>query len=204
MGRDREQLYASTPQVRKSRVNGKQKGAEYERQCAKRLSLWITNGERDDCLWRSALSGGRATLQQRKGKVNKSQTGDLSSIDSCTQAFIDSFLIEIKFYKDLDITSGFVKGKGVLKSFWKKLIADAALARKNPMLIAKQNNLPALMLVHRNGASQLKLGSILIDNSAKVAEFSQWPCHVYLFDELLKTPFTLGAKRERLRQENEG
>lgn len=181
-------------------VNGKQKGSEYERQVAKRLSLWISNGVRDDLLWRSSMSGGRATLQFKQGKKNKSQTGDLSSIDSLSQKFINTFFIEIKFYKDLNIESGFIKATGLLKSFWDKLVKDALVAEKNPMLIARQNRLPTLLLLHRNGARLLNLHeSILLCESSKIAEFCQWPVEVYLFDELLRTkPYSLGAKREKL------
>jgi hypothetical protein len=181
-------------------VNGKQKGSEFERQVAKKLSLWITHGIRDDCLWRSALSGGRATLQFKQGKKNKSQTGDLSSIDSLSQQFIDKFFIEIKFYKELGIESGFIKNQGILKSFWDKLVKDALAAEKNPMLIARQNRLPTLLLLHKNGARLLNLHeSILLCEPTKIAEFSQWPAEVYLFDELLNTKaYHLGVRREKL------
>lgn len=182
-------------------VNSKQKGSEYERQVSKKLSLWISNGLRDDLLWRSSMSGGRATLQYKLGKKNKSQTGDLSSIDTLSQQFIDRFFIEIKFYKDLNIESGFIKATGLLKSFWDKLVKDALQAEKHPMLIARQNRLPTLLLLHRNGARLLNLHeSILLCESSKIAEFSQWPVEVYLFDELLKTrPYSLGARREKLK-----
>ena len=48
---------------------GKQKGGEYERTVCKKLSLWVSNGTRDDIFWRSAMSGGRATLQRKKGII---------------------------------------------------------------------------------------------------------------------------------------
>jgi hypothetical protein len=182
-------------------VSGKLKGGEFERKVAKQLSLWISNSLRDDLLWRSSLSGGRATLQFKQGKKNKSQTGDLSSIDTLSQQFINRFFIEIKFYKDLNIESGFIKATGLLKSFWDKLVKDALVAEKNPMLIARQNHLPTLLLLHHNGARLLNLHeSILLCESSKIAEFCQWPVEVYLFDKLLGTkPYALGAKREKLK-----
>lgn len=183
-------------------VSGKHKGSQYERVVAKKLSLWLSNGVRDDLLWRSSLSGGRATLLFKQGKKNKSQTGDLSSIDILSQEFIDQFFVEIKCYKSLDITSGFVKSTGLLKSFWDKLVKDALTAKKNPMLIAKQNHLPALLLVHPNGAKLLNINNgILLCDASKVAEFCQWPSEVYLFDQLLTKPFQLKPRRERLRLE---
>ena len=42
-----------------------QKGGAWEREFSKYLSLWITEGERDDVFWRSSQSGGRATQRAK-------------------------------------------------------------------------------------------------------------------------------------------
>src|SRR5215216_6431446 len=41
------------------------KGPQWEREVCRALSLWVTNGERVDVFWRSAMSGGRATVHNR-------------------------------------------------------------------------------------------------------------------------------------------
>ena len=63
----------------------KQKGAEFERKICKQLSRWI-DSNREDLFWRSAMSGGRATLKSNKGEVS-GQAGDITSIDKIGQWF---------------------------------------------------------------------------------------------------------------------
>lgn len=60
---------------------GRNKGASYERELCKMLSLWWTGGVRDDVFWRTAGSGGRATNRQRIGKKTYGQQGDIQATD---------------------------------------------------------------------------------------------------------------------------
>lgn len=119
----------------------KQKGAGFERQIAKTLSLWLSHGDRDDLLWRSSLSGGRATLQVQSGNTVGNQSGDLSPIGAEAMDFSQYFTVECKHYKDIfltDIVYGLRKGDGIGK-FWEQAKNDADQAEKFPLLIAKQN-----------------------------------------------------------------
>ena len=50
---------------------GKEKGSSFERLVCKRMSMWLSKGERDDLFWRSAMSGGRATVQLRDDIVDR-------------------------------------------------------------------------------------------------------------------------------------
>lgn len=59
-------------------VSGKSKGNSFEREICKKLSLWWTNGKRDDIFWRSQNSGGRATVRGKSGKRTSNQSGDVS------------------------------------------------------------------------------------------------------------------------------
>ena len=75
---------------------GSRKGGAFERRMAKRLSLWWTGGERDDVIWRTQISGGRATVRGRKGKRTEGQYGDLTYTDPCAKPLFDLFVIECK------------------------------------------------------------------------------------------------------------
>ena len=75
---------------------GKRKGGAFERRMAKRLSLWWTGGERDDVIWRTQLSGGRATVRGRKGKTSEGQYGDLTYTDPIAKPLFDLCVIECK------------------------------------------------------------------------------------------------------------
>lgn len=57
------------------------KGASFEREFCKQLSLWWTKGERDDVFWRTHGSGARATQRAKAGKRTKGQYGDVCATD---------------------------------------------------------------------------------------------------------------------------
>ena len=121
----------------------KQKGGGFERAVCKHLSLWMSRGVHDDWFWRSAMSGGRATVQRAKGKRNQTQTGDVSAIHPQGARLTDKFVIECKSVKDLALHGLFVKPSyGALVNYWIKLCEDCTTCGKRPMLIARQNFFP--------------------------------------------------------------
>lgn len=125
---------------------GKSKGSAFERYCCKRLSLYVTMGKRDDVFWRSAMSGGRATLQLRKDIVNRAQSGDMTAIAPEGYALCDRCLFENKSYADLGIPQSLLKGSGLLAKFWRDTQKAAARYDKVPVLIVKQNLIPVFVL----------------------------------------------------------
>jgi hypothetical protein len=125
---------------------GNEKGAEWERHCCKRLSLWVTKGERDDIFWRTAMSGGRATFQLRRDIVNRAQAGDMTAIAAEGVALCERYLFEYKHRKDLGCTGFLAAGTGLLAGFWRSTQKTAERVGKVPVLIAKQNFYPAMVL----------------------------------------------------------
>ena len=67
------------------------KGSAFEREISKSLSLWYTEGERDDIFWRSSQSGGRATTRAKKGKKTAASYGDITALDNRGEPFTDLF-----------------------------------------------------------------------------------------------------------------
>lgn len=116
-----------------------EKGASFERGVCKKLSLWISEGESTGLFWRSAMSGGRATITLKKDEKLQSQAGDVSAIDEQGHKFISTFFVECKHYSNLNIESAVLKRTGNLINFWKKLQVDAEKYEKRPFLVAKQN-----------------------------------------------------------------
>lgn len=135
---------------------GKQKGSQFERDIAEQLSLWATGGDRGDIFWRSSMSGGRATVARKRGKLLQTQTGDLSAIHSLGEPLLNRFYIELKFYRDLNYT-GLITGKGYLVEFWNNTVTEANCYNKHPMLIAKQNRLPAMTFLNETGLRALAM-----------------------------------------------
>ena len=159
-------------------TNGKQKGSAYEREICVALSKWITSGEKIDCLWRSAMSGGRATVQ--KGKVR--QGGDITAIAPEGHVLVDKLYLECKSYKELSIDC-FIKGKGTLISFWEVAVKEAAKYDKIPSLIFKQNNWPTMFATSTAGIQLLSIQPSI--------SYHPYDMHLIRFDALLKIPFPL-------------
>lgn len=72
------------------------KGGQYERTICGILSRWLTAGERDDCFWRTANSGGRATSRKKRGKKTAGHDGDICATDDAAVPFLKLFAVEIK------------------------------------------------------------------------------------------------------------
>ncbi len=71
------------------------KGGSFEREVCKLLSLWLSEGEDDDLLWRSSNSGGRATIRGRKGKQT-THVGDITETKPAGRAITRLVTTEIK------------------------------------------------------------------------------------------------------------
>lgn len=133
---------------------GKAKGSGFERKVCVALSQWVSKGEREDLFWRSAMSGGRATVRGKKGKKADSQLGDISCVHHSGSEFLEKLIIECKFVKDLNL-KGAVFGKGPLAKFWWTLAHLAQKHKRIPVLIAKQNNLPILLVMRPGDAAMV-------------------------------------------------
>lgn len=162
---------------------GKQKGAQFERDVCKDLSLWISKGKRKDLFWRSAMSGGRATLAKKKGEKLKNQAGDITAIDPKGNILTNIFMVECKFYKSLNIEALIIKNKGKLIQFWDKAVLEANAYKKLPLLICKQNRLPALLCVNKKGMDFfIKRKNTNINH---IYLFKN-KLHIFIFEEFLK------------------
>lgn len=53
------------------------KGGNFEREMAKKLSLWASDGKHDDWVWRTSSSGARAKTRAKQGKTTANSCGDL-------------------------------------------------------------------------------------------------------------------------------
>lgn len=168
----------------------KQKGAAFEREICTRLSEWITRGAKADCFWRSAMSGGRATFGARtKGEHHSRQAGDICSVSPEGHVLTDQFYIELKHVKDLQIDR-LLERTGALYRFWDIARIEAARYDKRPMLIAKQNNMPILLLLEEHGIACLikeakGLDSLTLSKDGHL----ELDTNVWLFDAVLRRRF---------------
>lgn len=147
--RKRKKKKKMNEESKQKRINSKQKGGAFERKVCKLLSLWVSDNKRDDLYWRSAMSGGRASVRFKKyGKKSESQAGDISSIDPIGNRLIEIFAIECKNYDNLRYDSLlFMRPKaGTFVSCWEQTVETAKQHSKLPMLIAKQDQIKEIVI----------------------------------------------------------
>lgn len=159
----------------------KTKGSSFERSIAKSLSLWLSDGERSDLLWRSAMSGGAHTVAAKRGSDASSMAGDLSSIDKLSHDFIEYFLVELKCYKNLNLQGLFYGSKTGITQFYQRALKDAKAINKHPLLIVKQDFQSILVCSTPKGYSRL-FGN---KNRYKIATFPGKNLVVFDYDSLL-------------------
>jgi hypothetical protein len=175
------------------RSKGKQKGSAFERKICKQLSLWISAGKREDLFWRSAMSGGRATVGRKSGKDHAKHAGDITATDPEGHALTDAWYVECKTYKDLFIMAGMLSGTGLLAKFWRETCDQATHYKRMPMLIAHQNQQPTIVLVPT--AHLLNPYGSALYPKAHLGRFTQLRADVLEFEGMLKLPFAARESR---------
>lgn len=123
----------------------KQKGAAFEREMCRVLSLWVTNGKRKDVFWRSAMSGGRARVRFEKGERPTVGAGDITAVDPAGHPLTERFVIECKAVRNANVLALFCGGKTGVVKFWQQVCRDAEDFGKLPMLLLKQYRQPTLV-----------------------------------------------------------
>lgn len=136
--------------------NPKVKGGGWERVVAKLLSLWVSNGQQIDCFWRSAMSGGRATVARSKGKEVR-QSGDICAVAPEGHRLTNVLYIECKFLKNCSIDLS-LEGKGELQKIWKEACTKAHECQRLPVLIIKRNYRKPLWITCVTVAKMLNTG----------------------------------------------
>jgi hypothetical protein len=86
----------------------------------------------------------------RKRGVNIRQSGDIGAIAPEGFPFCEQWFVETKHVKKLGLESFFIKDTGELKRFWDKALREAVHYKRDPMLIARQNGWPILVISKRN------------------------------------------------------
>lgn len=136
-------------------MGSKQKGSLFERQVCKRLSLWVSGGRDPDMFWRSASSGGRAT--RRGGSSLGHAAGDIASVKPGGFIFTTQFYVECKHYHNLQLGHFLTSGNGKLEVFWTVARRESSRYNRRPLLIAKQDLAPAIVVMEWRTLRDLEL-----------------------------------------------
>jgi hypothetical protein len=88
------------------------KGADFEREICRELSLWFSKGKSDDWFWRASQSGGRATVRFRQGKTTHGHHGDIAATHPLGHALIELITFELKVGYDSALPGDFLDKVG--------------------------------------------------------------------------------------------
>jgi len=140
-------------------AKGKGKGSAFERKFSVDVSMWYSEGERDDIFYRSATSGGRSTQRAKLGKTTANSAGDICYIDGIGMPLLMFCIFELKVgygnYSAWDIldqakqkSNQKIRSLQKLEKFLGQVTNDAELAGvKYPMLVSKRDKrLPVITM----------------------------------------------------------
>lgn len=171
---------------------GKDKGSRYERDICTKLSLWISGGKDRDLFWRSAMSGGRATVARQKGLTGMArQAGDITATAPEGHVLTDHFYVECKRYDKLDFGAFLTKQKGVLAKFWDDTLMKAVHHGRIPMVICRENFSEDIVIVPNEALLERGRTGITFhfNPDALVARMMFLKADMYMLDGILAKPF---------------
>ncbi len=187
---------------------GKHKGSSFERQVCRDLSKWITYGRRDDLFWRSAMSGGVATVGKKAGIDRAAQSGDISAISDGgffgeeAGRFIGKVSVECKFLSDYKMARLIEESSGLLAD---AILQSRKAAGKNrwSMVVAKSNRRPVIAVLDLSLAEVLYAkfpqGATTIFHPPHSSPLRSEPIVIVRFDEFVKTARAARIKRQTKR-----
>ena len=172
----------------------KNKGNSFERFMSKKLSLWLTDGQSDNVVWRTDTSGGRSTVKIKHEKMDSvvsANIGDLKRVSvlgeyPAVDLFFNRFMVELKcgYSNAFEMYPPLSK---IFETIIDKAIKDSFNANKRLALIVKSDRKKILFIsdyLFKNEKGRFfYIISILTDYPAKRN------LYVYLLDDLLKYKF---------------
>lgn len=131
------------------------KGSAFERELCKQISLWWTKDleePRSDCFWRTAGSGGRATVRSKKNQKTAGHYGDICATDTVGIPFLKLVTLEVKRgYSRHTIADLLDKPDGAAKQMYEKWFEQAEKSAKDAgsyswMIIVKRDRRETLVI----------------------------------------------------------
>lgn len=163
------------------------KGSPFEREIARRLSLWWSDGQAEDWFWRTAGSGGRATNRAKQGKATANGGGDICAQTKEAQNLLDLVTFELKRGYNTATVSDLldIEGGGVMGKFIEQARKSASLAGTPYWaVIHKRDRREALLITNMRDLLLMPI-SRLIAPIAVVSSGIQEPIYVSKLDECL-------------------
>ena len=196
------------------------KGANYEREFCKQLSLWWSFGKWDDVFWRTSQSGGRATTRMKKGKRTADAYGDVGAERNEGRPLTQDTFFELKrgytgkkgkkgirFLSIIDIVDtpeGFKK-EPLLLEWWKEAEAKRIEAgRLRTFIIFRRDRKVACIVADTGVLNELEDKNELVStNPSCTILYKDVVLSIIRVDDFFKwcDPRSLGGKRIIKRRE---
>ena len=107
------------------------------------------------------------------------QAGDVQATCSIGENFIKTFTVECKHYKSLHVDSLIFDGtKDGIINFWGQVLRDSKQHGTLPMLIAKQNNRPDLLVLCTQGIQRVLETGCVLPVKAYIYDHGMHVCHL--------------------------
>lgn len=158
------------------------------------MSLWVSGLTREDIFWRSAISGGRATMATRRARYRSSRPrlskceGDITAIDPMGDLLLRLFVIECKHWRSLGLTILVFREnpqRAPLTLAWRKTIREGRPDRREPMMIVREDNQPDLLITTSRGSRVLLRGVAPGDRLVCRAVIPRLGMRIYLLNDVL-------------------
>ena len=119
----------------------KTKGSNYERDFAKRLSMWWSYGQLQDAFWRTSLSGGKATIDNSDVHV-----GDICALRPIAVPLENCVVFELKrgYTKSLLLDWLLLGVTSLVGQWWEKGYKQATTLNRKFILIVKHDFHPEI------------------------------------------------------------
>jgi len=172
-----------------AKQNSKSIGNNYEREIAKKLSLWITENDRDDVLWRENSSGARATTRKKQGK-DSIQDGDFVATVLEYEWFTKTFYVDSKCYKEFNpiiINEKNIKSNSIFNQ-WVKVCNDCP-DNKVPVMICKirDRKTPEFIMVRHDFICSKQEQNIMQYYFKSDSIGNGYNCSIFVLDDFLQT-----------------
>lgn len=150
---------------------GKSKGSSFERDIARRLSMWLTGGVDDRQLIRTVLSGGW-TRGQESREEGWRHVGDLAPNGPIGEQFRRRFAVECKHRKTIDLY-GCWSRQDAIAEWWPQLRKDCAGIdfQLQPLLVFRPNSRPIMVGMVPEVAAWLRIHNTAIFSALHIAIF---------------------------------
>jgi|688.fasta_scaffold00823_50 hypothetical protein len=155
--------------AKKKRKGDPKKGSAFEREFAKKLSLWWSEGKADDWFWRVGGSGGRATNRAKQGKSTSNGCGDIGAQCHEAQRLLNVVTFELKRgYNSTTIQDVLDKpnGPNQMRDFIEQAKRSASTAGTPYwILVLKRDKREELVVTNMMSGSTAEVKYLMVDYS---------------------------------------